>query len=205
MKNFAVLVLLALAASCAGDSVAPADPSEAGVFEAGASGSAERGHVGSPAELPAELPRFIPDEGWKTVPPSKGMRLHQYEVPGAGGAGSAAGELVVAAWPRGVGGLEANLSRWIRQAGMSQTVAELSTEQLSRRNVRGFEVSVLRLEGASGEGEAASGAHGAAGQPLTVAYIEKPGHPGVWTVKLTGPIETIQAQGAAFDAFLDRL
>ena len=200
MKKTAALLVLALAASCSGDSVAPADAPETG-----ASGAAEPVHLASPAELPAELPRFIPDDGWRTVPPSKGMRLHQYEVPGAAGAGRASGEVVVAAWPQGVGGLEANLSRWIRQSGMNLSVEQLSSDQLSRRNVRGFEVSILRLEGASGAGDAASGAHGAAGQALTVAYIEKPGHPGVWTVKLTGPIETIQAQGAAFDAFLDRL
>lgn len=200
MKNTAVLLLLAVVSSCTDASVSPAEAPETGV-----SGTAERAHIASSADLPAELPRFIPDDGWRTVPPSKGMRLHQYEVPGADGAGSAAGEVVVAAWPQGVGGLEANLSRWIRQAGMSLSVADLSSEQLTRRSVRGFEVTVLRLDGASGAGGAAAGAHGAAGQPLTVAYIEKSGHPGVWTVKLTGPIETIQSQGAAFDAFLDRL
>ena len=113
--------------------------------------------------------------------------------------------MVVAAWPQGVGGLEANLSRWIRQAGMSLSVAELSERAAGQT-----ERSGLRRHGAPprrrvGRRRRRRGAHGAAGQPLTVAYIEKSGHPGVWTVKLTGPIETIQSQGAAFDAFLDRL
>ncbi len=201
MKNLSAILLLSLAASCSGGgSTAPASSTDPA-----ASGSGEPGHVSSPEELPETLPRFIPDEAWRTVPPSKGMRLHQYQVPGADGDASAAGEVVVAAWPRGVGGLEANVSRWIRQAGMELAVADLSGEQLSRRTVRGFEVSVLRLDGGAGADAGQGGAHGAAGQPLTVAYIEKPGHPGVWTVKLTGPIQTIQAQSAAFDAFLDRL
>lgn len=200
MKNFASILLLALSASCGGDSAASAT----GV-DSSASGSPEPRHASSADELPEALPRFTPDDAWTTVPPTKGMRLHQYQVPGVDGAGSSGGEVVVAAWPRGVGGLEANLSRWIRQAGMNVQVADLSAEQLSRRTVRGFEVSVLRLDGGAGADPGAAGAHGAAGQPMTVAYIEKPGHPGVWTVKLTGPIETIQAQSAAFDAFLDRL
>lgn len=199
MKNFSSLLLIALAASCAGDD--PAAPAAG----ADSAATAAPGHVSTSQELPEALPRFVPDSSWKVVPPSKGMRLHQYQLPGADGAASSAAEVVVAAWPRGVGGLEANLSRWIRQSGMSLSVADLSEEQLSRRSVRGFEVSVLRLGGGAGADGAPAGAHGAAGQPLTVAYIEKPGHPGVWTVKLTGPIETIQAQGAAFDAFLDRL
>ncbi len=200
MKTFPSILLIALASACGGDPAA-----SSGGADPGASGPGGPDHLSSAEDLPAALPRFIPDESWTTVPPSKGMRLHQYQLPGADGGVSAAGEVVVAAWPKGVGGLEANLSRWIRQAGMDVPVAELTEEQFSRRTVRGFEVSVLRLDGGAGADGDPAGAHGAAGRPMTVAYIEKPGHPGVWTVKLTGPIETIQAQGAAFDAFLDRL
>lgn len=196
MKHFPAFLLLGSLVACTAEQE-PAPATDAGE-------SNPPSHLSSADQLPEESPRFVPDEAWTVVPLTSEMRLHHFRAPGAG-EGLAPADVVVAAWPHDVGGLESNLTRWINQSGMTLTVADLTEEQLSRKSVRGFEVSILRLDGGgTGSGET-DDAHGAAGQPMTVAYIEKPGHPGVWTVKLTGPIETIQAHGAAFDAFLDRL
>lgn len=195
MKNLLRISALGaslLAGACRG-SDEPATPPQTGDSPS---------HVGSADQLPEALPRFLPDEAWTVEAPSNAMRLHQYRLPGADGDGDA--ELVVAAWPSNLNGLEANLRRWIDQAGMALDVSELGPDRLEEREVRGFVLTTLALEGAE-EAGGDEGAHGPTGTPMLVSYIEKPGYPGVWTVKVTGPWATIQAHRDAVQAFLDRL
>ncbi len=133
------------------------------------------------------------------------MRLANYRVPGVDGAED--GAVVVAAWPSNLGGLEANVSRWMNQAGIEPGPDGLSDEQRWELEVRDFVVSVFHLD-AGGGSEAPgteSNEHGAKGTPLLVAYIEKPGAQGCWTVKLTGPSATINKTKADFETFLKGL
>lgn len=204
MKFISALCLAAALVSCggsdpetptaqAGDGAAPAAPS----------------HISGAENLPEDKPRFVPADDWVVEPPGR-MRLHQYRVPGAdlGEDGRAEdGLLVVASWPSNVGGLEANLRNWIQQSGMDLELSELTEEHLVESEVRHFVVHTLYLEGAAEAegGEAAEAVHGASGRPMMVAYIEKAGYAGVWTVKLTGSLETIRAHREGFRAFLERM
>lgn len=160
-------------------------------------------HAQSRDQLPGGMPNFTPAEGWTAYPPENTMRLANYRIPGVEGEGD--GAVVVAVWDSKLGGLEANVKRWMGQAGLVGTPSDLSGEQAWEIEADGIFSSVFHLDAGAGTAEAESDAHGAKGSPLLVAYIEKPSFEGCWTVKVTGPSATIKRNKADFETFLKGL
>ncbi|MEM9381887.1 MAG: hypothetical protein AAGB93_18165 [Planctomycetota bacterium] len=175
----------------------------AGDAQAPAADQAPPTSVSSPDEMPADLPRFVAQEGWVSEPPSNQMRLMQFRLPG-GDAGDA--EVAVASWPRGVGPLEANLDRWVGMVGISTPAAELPAEQRWTENVRDFLVTTIYVKGAiapmQGTGSDAAPIENGA---MMAAFVERVGSPASWTVKATGPAVTIEKHEDAIRAFLSSL
>jgi hypothetical protein len=120
------------------------------------------------------------------------MRLAQYRIPAAEGAGPAL--MTVVFLPGRAGGPRANLDRWEGQFGDIQ--GEVRREQLS---VRGLTVHTLDLRGAyRGMGGAAQ-----SDQRLLGAIVEAGG--GMLFFKLTGPTPTVTSAQEGFDKLVGSL
>ncbi len=189
---------LALLSSCNGDGPGPgapapqAPPTAQGV--AAPEGAPARGAADdSRAGIPDELPRFLAREGWTVEAPSGGMRLHQFRLPGAEGAGPV--ELVVASWPNGIGPREENMRRWANQMGL----AEVDPARRAESTVRHFAVTTVHL---AGEYKSDGGQVLGSGSELLASWIEVPGETRVWTVKATGPAATINRWKESYTAFI---
>jgi len=125
------------------------------------------------------------------------MRLLQFPVPGV-----TALVCFVGALPNGVGPLEANLDRWAGQLGLD-SAASLEAPARTERDVRGYAVTTIQVEGPLSAGMSGGEAldHGA----VLAAYVQAPDGPAAWTVKLQGPADQIAANRAAFDGLLSGL
>ena len=210
MTSFRPLIIasvLSLGLCACGSSDSSKSSSNGGSSDGAGAGAAAAGdgasHVESRDQLGGGKPNFTPAEAWVVYPPENKMRMANYRVPGTEGDGD--GTLVIAAWPSNLGGLEANASRWMTQASIQGSPAELTEDQRWELEVRDFVVTVFHLDAGSTASGGESDAHGAKGTPLMVAYIEKPGSQGCWTVKLTGPSATITRNKADFETFLKGL
>ena len=149
------------------------------------------------------LPRFVGQEGWVSETPGN-MRMLQFRLAAAEGEDDI--EVAIASWPTGVGGLEANLDRWVGQVGLTGSAANLSSEQRWTEDVRGFTVTTVYLKGKVATMQDADG-HAAASPDgsLIAAYIEILGKPQVWTVKVTGGSASVEKHKASVLAFLQGL
>jgi len=168
---------------------APASPGTLGTPGTPAPATADASRAG----IPDTLPRFTAREGWTIEAPTGGMRLHQFRLPGAEGAGPV--ELVVASWPSGIGPREENLRRWAGQMGL----AEVDPARRSERTVRHFAVTTVHLAGAY---KSDGGQELGTGSELLASWIEVPGEAHVWTVKATGPAATIARWKDSYGAFV---
>lgn len=133
---------------------------------------------------------------WQAQPPSSGMRLAQYRVPGAGGDA----EAVVFYFGKGQGGsVEANTERWISQ--FKTTDGKPVAPRIQRSSVDGVPVTTVELTGSYARG-VGMGPQGAAkpNQTLLVAVFETP--EGNLTLQLHGPNETVSANRQAFEALV---
>lgn len=135
----------------------------------------------------------LPD-GWQSEPPSSGMRAAQARIPGT--AGDA--EFVLFYFGPGQGGdTEANIERWI---GQMEVQPGTSPDRQSFET-NGLRVSSVRVDGtlkASGMGMGPT-----VDQPgfrLLGAVLEGPGGP--WFIKVTGPVETLEAEQEAFEQMI---
>lgn len=133
---------------------------------------------------------------WQAQPPSSGMRLAQYRVPGAGGDA----EAVIFYFGKGQGGsVEANTERWISQ--FTTTDGKSVAPRIQRFRVDGIPVTTVELTGSYARG-VGMGPQGAAkpNQTLLVAVFETP--EGNLTLQLHGPNETVSANRRVFEALV---
>lgn len=154
----------------------------------------------APLESAPELPAAVAGIRW-TVPArwtegrGSSMRVATYAVPGAKGA--EAGECAVFFFGPGQGGsVDENVARWIRQFEGSPT------PERKESNVSGLRVTRVRVDGTylAPGGPAMQSTGKKAGYRLLGAIVEAPeGHV---FFKLTGPIATLTAAGAEFDALV---
>jgi len=167
---------------------APSSPT----MEPSASGAA-----GSAAGLAFKAP-----EGWKQVPPASQMRAAQLSLPAAGGE---APEMVLFFFGSGTGGgTQDNIERWIGQVQQPDGSSSKAKAKSAERTVGGLKITTVVVDGNYASG-------GMMGQPTVMkenfrlwgAVVEGPGGPWFW--KCTGPKAAMEAQGAAFDAFLASL
>ncbi|MEL6431631.1 MAG: hypothetical protein AAFZ87_14150 [Planctomycetota bacterium] len=186
------LLLAAATSVVLGCSGGEAEAGPAPGSEAPADGSAPA------AEAQADAaPRFALPDGWTELEPSGQMRHKEFRFE----ADDAALELVVYRWGQGMGGVEQNIENWV---GPDRDPADLTPKERQEFTSRAFESTALFLDGG------ASPAHGAGGGPVEgdarfYAFIETPDSATVWTVKCTGPAETMVSQRSAFEGMLQGL
>lgn len=134
--------------------------------------------------------RWTAPESWIAVNPANEMRLAQYNVPGDEGAG----ELTVFYFgPGGGGGVDANLERWAGQfTGGPEPVR-------ATRTIGAFTVHTVDASGKFDPGMA-MGAQPGDNQRVLGAIAETAA--GLYFFKLVGPIATVTANEASFEAFL---
>ncbi|MGE0811802.1 MAG: hypothetical protein AB7O28_09575 [Vicinamibacterales bacterium] len=133
--------------------------------------------------------------GWTATPSTSGMRLAQFEVRGASGAGAA--EAVVYYFgPGGGGSIDANIQRWTSQFAGADGGAVRPV--IGRLKAGALPVTTVELRGtyARGVGTGPSGA--ALPDHTLLAYVvETP--KGNLTFQLWGPATTVAAHRADLD------
>jgi hypothetical protein len=129
---------------------------------------------------------------WRSVPNVSSMRLATYRTPRVRGE-SDEGELSVT---RAGGTTEANVERWTGQFDGS------STEAREERTVQGFKVTVVSIKGTFLGGDMMQGTPSAPrpSWALLGAIVETPGSP--YFFKLLGPVGSVSAARAPFDAMI---
>jgi hypothetical protein len=155
-------------------------------------GSHALGHgMPQPANEAAAI-AWVAPQNWQTVPNSSAMRIATYRIPHAPG-DSEDGELTVA---RAGGTTEANLQRWVGQFDGS------STQTRQERAVQGFPVTVVSVRGTYLGGGMMQSAPSSPRPSwgLLGAIVETPGSP--YFFKMLGPVSTVAAARASFDAMI---
>jgi len=139
--------------------------------------------------------------GWTPRAPSSSMRLAEYTVAPANGAGGA--EVVVYFFGPGQGGsVEANLARWRDQFSVPGGGAV--PEVVTRDSSAGFPITIAELRGTYRRGFGAGSPDSVrAGQELIAAIAETPR--GTMYVQLFGPIARVAAERPAFVRFVTGL
>jgi hypothetical protein len=129
---------------------------------------------------------------WQLVPNASTMRIATYRVPRAPGDAEDA-ELSIT---QAGGTVDANAERWIAQFDATgQKTAKRAT-----RKVGALEVTTVEVQGTYAGG---MGKDGGVGWALLGAIVATPGMPHFF--KLTGPIKTVAAARAEFDALISSL
>jgi hypothetical protein len=140
---------------------------------------------------------FAAPEGWTERTPTAAMRHKEFVL---GELGDNPTLVIVAQWKNGVGGLQANLQRWKGQVGGGEGATEPTIDTLTEN---GLISTILDGQGAySGmSGETQSGSR------LMAAYIESPSGrmEGVYTIKLSGPSDSIEPWAESFRKFIQDL
>jgi len=140
---------------------------------------------------------FTAPEGWTERAPTGAMRLKEFVL---GEVSESAPFVIVAHWPNGVGGLQANLQRWKGQVAGEEGAAEPGLETISDN---GLICTIMDGQGAytgmSGGTET--------GSRMLAAYIESPGGriEGVYTIKLSGSVEALAPWAESFRKFIQDL
>lgn len=133
---------------------------------------------------------------WQPQPPSSGMRLAQYRVPGAGGEA----EAIMYYFGKGQGGtVEANIERWTSQ--FTSADGKPASPRVERLIASGMAATTVELTGRYARG-VGMGPQGEAkpDQTLLAAVFETP--EGNLTLQLHGPSATVSANREAFDALV---
>ncbi len=169
--------------------------SEVSVPEGSTDVSSPSDAAGSPAS--SGPLNFLAPEGWTERSPTGPMRHKEFLL-----GNDPENELlvVVAHWPSGVGGLQANLDRWKGQVGGGENASE---PILDTTTGNGLISTLLDGEGTftgmQGDSRASS--------RLLAAYIESPGGriEGVYTIKLEGSSEAVAPWADSFRSFVRNL
>ena len=131
---------------------------------------------------------------WQTVPSTSSMRLATLRIPHADGDAEDAEVSITQAG----GSIEANAQRWIEQFD----AAGQKTAKRSVRKVAGIDVTIVEVEGAYSGGMGRDRRQ-ESGWALVGAIVSTPGMPHF--IKLTGPVKTVKAARADFDAMIASL
>lgn len=140
---------------------------------------------------PAAIEWTVP-AAWRVMPNPSAMRLATYAVPRAPGDPADADVSV----SRAGGEVSSNIERWAGQFAGAEAPRPRS------HGVRGLEVTLVELEGVYTNGMS-PGARPQPGWALLAAIVKTPGMP--YFFKMTGPVATVHAARAAFNAMVDGL
>jgi len=168
----------AAAPAAAPNSAAPApSPAVAAPMVAPASMKAEAASFSAPKWAP--LPK-----GW-SVGPENGMRKATWLVVGPN---DSKAEIAVTVFPGNVGGLTANVNRWRGQIGLAPASADEIAAAAKAAKVGGLESQRFVMTSADGK------------KAVDAVLTSKDG--ATWFFKMNGDAAAVEANGAAFVAFL---
>jgi hypothetical protein len=149
------------------------------------------GDLPDPSEVPESSLTFSAPARWQLVPNASTMRLATYRVPRAPGDSEDA-ELSIT---QAGGSVDANAERWIGQFDP----AARKTAKRATRKVGQLEVTTVEVHGTYSPGMGGDASSGE-GRALLGAIVDTPGMPHFF--KLTGPVKTVQAARAEFEAMI---
>jgi hypothetical protein len=135
---------------------------------------------------------------WERTPPSSGMRLAQFTIPGPGGDG----ELVVYQFPGG-GDVQSNIERWKGQFKPPEGKSIDEVAKTDTFTAGSLKVSVLDVSGRYVASVPGAPAYDEPDYRMLAAVIEGEGDP--LFLKATGPAKTMSLWDKPFDAMLHKL
>ena len=144
---------------------------------------------------------FTAPPGWTPRTPASTMRVAEFVVPKAPGDVEDA-EAIVYFFGGGGGSADANVERWIGQIQQPDGSASKDRARREMQTINGLKVTTVDLSGTY-VAEVRPGAAEHHNKPdfrLRAAVVEMPR--GAYSIKMTGPAQTMAAADAAFKAFL---
>ncbi|MCE9635215.1 MAG: hypothetical protein K8T90_05855 [Planctomycetes bacterium] len=161
----------------------------------GMPGAAPAGAMREPSPAPFT---WTTPEGWKSSPPSSGMRMAQFDLPTAWPDGGAVQCVVFSAM---LGGRQGNLDRWIGQVSQTDGSSTKDKTKISETKVGALTVTRIEIRGSYADGMAKVPRE--AGDALFLGAVIGAGTGDeVWTIKLAGPRAAVESEMAKFDALL---
>jgi len=144
---------------------------------------------------------FKAPAGWMEQQPSSSMRKAQYLLPRAEGDPEDA-ELVVYHFPEQGGSISSNISRWVGQMTRPDGSPASDDAQISERQVRGKEVTLLDVRGTY-RGMMGPRSQGTPkpGFRMLGAIVDTRNGP--WFFKLTGPAATVAQWSGSWGEFVE--
>ncbi|MBJ06310.1 MAG: hypothetical protein CMO40_04215 [Verrucomicrobiaceae bacterium] len=133
--------------------------------------------------LPTELP-----EGWELEPGAQSPRVATYRISAPGDPGTATA-MAITRFPGSVGGLLANVNRWLEETGLAPLEADGLEGAIEKRPLGQYQ---LHLVVALGEEQSTLG-----------AILPLPDH--TWFLKLSGSTKIVSSQQDAFRTFVGKL
>ena len=128
---------------------------------------------------------------WRRIPPSNSMRLAEFEVPGAGGSGSAS----LAIFKGNYGTVDANVDRWVGQ--FTERQGDFRRWELELEDGSGHKATMVDVSGTFGGG---MGGSAQTNQRMLGAIVEGGGE--FYYLKLIGPKPTIDRWADGFQRFV---
>ena len=169
---------------------APAAPAAAPVAAQPAPSPAVAAPMAAPASMKAEAASFDAPKwaklpaGW-TVGPENAMRKATWIVAGPNGSKA---EIAVTVFPGSVGGLTANVNRWRGQIGLPPASSDEIVASAKSVKVGGLDSQRFVMTSADGQ------------KSVDAVMTSKDG--ATWFFKMNGESAAVEANGAAFVAFL---
>lgn len=148
---------------------------------------------------------WIAPTGWKEEAPSTRMRRSQFRVPRASG-DAEDGECAVFYFGPGQGGTpESNASRWVDQFQQPDGSPSAGKAKVSMRTVSGNDVMFVEVRGTYAAMVMPGMAGGAPKDGYALLGAIVPGPDAPWFFKFTGPVRTVEANRAAFEALISSI
>jgi hypothetical protein len=209
------LALLSLAVAACGQDAPRGDPLKGGAAPPAqpgmGPGGMPPGHppMGQmPGQMPGKTPpamrepspapfSFAAPPGWAASPPTSGMRMAQFDLPGKWPDGGAVQCVVFSAM---LGGRQGNIDRWIGQVGQtdgspSNAKAKITESKVGKLNITRVEIRGTYVDGMAKVKRESDDA-------LLLGAVIDAGSDEVWTIKLAGPRSEVEPEMAKFDALL---
>lgn len=156
--------------------------------------------MGAAPQAAAELSWELP-EGWTQSPPTSGMRMAQFDLPGKWDDG---GTVQCVVFTLMAGGIDGNIQRWKGQVTPPGGATQDSLAKVTTTERDGMTISRIEMTGSYTDGMARPPRTSDDAMFLG-AVIAPGGGDQVYTVKLAGPRKVVEPEVAKFDALLASL
>ena len=142
---------------------------------------------------------------WHTRPAASSMRVAEFIIPKVAG-DPEDGELIVYYFGSGgVGGVDANIDRWVGQVQQPDGSDSKTKAKRVERTINGLKVTTVDVSGTYTAEMRPGGAehYNKPGYRVCAAVVETP--QGAYYIKMTGPAKTIGSAQADYEKFLSSL